>query len=253
VERQTSAAKILVVLETLCLKGDSGISELSRQLNLGKSSAHRFLSILTRSAFAEKDKIAGKYRATLKLFEIGAFVRGRDRLINIARRHMEEIGNEFKETVNLAFLDRYEVVYIDKVESIQTLRTDLVVGRRVPAYCTALGKVFLAYLSEEDLNRYCNETQFMPFTRKTITSAKELKKALETVRKERVAIDNKEFDEGIRCIAAPISDNSGKVVACMSVSGPSSRLIRERLGAIKKSLTAVTTTISRRLGYINLG
>jgi DNA-binding IclR family transcriptional regulator len=247
-----STSKIFAVLETLCTNGDVGVSDLSRKLNLGKSSVHRFLSVLRKLNYAEKDQNSGKYFATLKLFEIGAMVRGRNRLVNIARPYMEELGNRFHETVNLAFFDGSEVVYVDKVESIHTLRMDLAIGRRAPAYCTALGKVFLACQSEQDLERYCRETRFKPLVENTITSAKQFIKHLETVRRDGVAIDDRELDKGIRCMAAPIRDDSGRVVAAISIAGPSSRITLEKLKAFRQPLLETTRIISQRLGYIKV-
>jgi len=249
-EQLNSASKIFAVLETLCSDGDLRVAELSRKLSLGKSSVHRFLSILKKLGYVEKNQNSKKYFATLKLFEIGAMVRGRNRLVNIARPYMEELGNKFHETVNLGLLDGDEVVYVDKVESIQTLRMDLTIGRRVPAYCTALGKIFLAYLPEENLARYCRETRLKPLVQKTITSARELIKNLELVRKEGLAIDDGEFDSGIRCIAAPVRDDSGRVVAAVSVAGPRIRLTMERLKSFKQPLLEATRMISQKLGYI---
>jgi DNA-binding IclR family transcriptional regulator len=251
-EHLQSSSKIFAVLETLCLNGDLGISELSRKLNLGKSSVHRFLSILKGLGYVDKNQNSKKYFATLKLFEIGAMVRGRNQLVKMARPYMEELGNRFHETVNLAFFENNEVVYVDKVESVQTLRMDLTIGRRVPAYCTALGKVFLAYLPEDHLGRYCEEVQFKPTAQKTITSTKELIKNLELVRKEGLAIDDRELDNGIRCIAAPVSDISGKVIAAVSIAGPSSRITMEMLKQFKVPLLEATRMISQKLGYIQL-
>jgi IclR family KDG regulon transcriptional repressor len=165
---------------------------------------------------------------------------------------MELLGDKFHETVNLAFLDGNEVVYVDKVESVQALRMDLAIGRRVPAYCTALGKVFLAYQTEGEVHRYCRETSFKSLTERSITSEKELIKNLDLIRKEQVAIDDREIDNGIRCIAAPIRDDSGSVIAAVSIAGPSIRLTIERLKTFRQPLLEVTRKISKKLGYIKL-
>ena len=172
-EQLKSISKIFFVLENLCANGDQGVSDLSTKLGIGKSSIHRFLSFLTEAGYVGKNPNNKKYFATLRLFEIGAMVRGRDRIMNIARPYMEELGNKFHETINLAFFENNEVVYIDKVESIHALRMDLAIGRRVPAYCTGLGKVFLANLSEEEIKEYCRKKHFAVFAEKTITSEKD--------------------------------------------------------------------------------
>jgi IclR family KDG regulon transcriptional repressor len=251
-EHLKSSSKIFAVLETLCMNGDLGISELSRRLRLGKSSVHRFISILKQLGYVSKNENNKKYSATLKLFEIGAMVRGRNRLVNIARPYMEELGDRFHETINLGLLDGNEVVYVDKVESIHTLRIDLAIGRRVPSYCTALGKIFLAYLPEKDLERYCGEAHFEAMTQKTITSRTELVKNLNLVRKEGIAVDDRELDHQIRCIAAPIRDNSGGVIAALSIAGPTTRLTIERLKSFKRPLIEATRKISQKLGYFQV-
>ncbi|NIQ40393.1 MAG: helix-turn-helix domain-containing protein [Proteobacteria bacterium] len=244
-----SAPKLFSVLESLCIEGDGGITELSKKLRLGKSSIHRFLSVLTELGYVHKNSANGKYAATLKLFEIGAMVRGRIRLVQLARPYMEKLGRQFHETINLAFPERGDVVYIDKVESVETLRMDLAIGRRAPGHCTALGKVFLSSLSEEDLHRYFRSQKLIACTERTITSPKELKKQLDRVRTNGFAVDDRELDEGIRCIAAPVKDESGKTIAAISIAGPSVRLTMNRLKSLSEPLRMVTGDISQKLGY----
>ena len=231
-----SAHKLFSVLENLCMEGDAGVTELSLKLDLGKSAIHRFLSLLSELGYVRKNSDNGKYYATLKVFQIGAMVRGRLRLVNLARPYMEDLGKKTHETINLAFFEAGEVVYIDKVESVETLRIDLAVGRRVPAYCTALGKVFLSNLPEEDLEVYLSQQDLRPLTENTITSADELRDNLVKVRNEGFAIDNSELDENIKCIAAPVRDESGNVIAAISIAGPSTRMMERRLNLFKKFL-----------------
>ena len=249
----SSGDKLLMVLETLCKEGDVGVTDLSAELGLGKSSIHRLLSILRDRGYVEKNANNGKYSATLKVFEIGAMVRGRIRLTHVARPYMEALGKQFHETINLAFFEEGEVVYIDKVESAETLRMDLAVGRRVPAYCTALGKVFLANLPQNELAGYLRNRRFRAFTDRTITAARQLKIHLDKVRKDGFAVDDGELDEGIRCIAAPIRNESGEVNAAISIAGPSIRMTRKRLNFVRGPIVEMTTDISRRLGYLPRG
>ncbi|NIS67707.1 MAG: helix-turn-helix domain-containing protein [Proteobacteria bacterium] len=244
-----SAAKLFSVFETLCLDGETSITELSTRLKLGKSSVHRFLSVLRDLGYVERNGTNGRYFATLKIFEIGAMVRGRISLVQLARPHMEELGRRFHETINLALSEQGEVVYVDKVESAEALRMDLTIGRRVPAYCTALGKVFLANLTEEDLGEYLQNQEFRAYTQRTMTSAEEIKRHLDKVRRDGFAIDDRELDEGIRCIAAPIRNESDRVIAAISIAGPSMRMSMERLKSLQKPIMDVTKEISRKLGH----
>jgi DNA-binding IclR family transcriptional regulator len=162
---------------------------------------------------------------------------------------MEQLGSQFHETINLAFFDEGEVIYVDKVESERTLRMDLAVGRRIPAYCTALGKVFLADLTQGQLTAYLRNRTLIPLTERTLTNPEKLRMNLDRVRRQGFAIDDRELDEGIRCIAAPIRDELGRVVAAMSVAGPSIRMTLARLESIRDPILKVTTDISQQLGY----
>jgi len=244
-----SAHKLFSILENLCVEGDAGVTELSLKLDQGKSAIHRFLSVLSELGYVKKNSDNGKYYATLKVFEIGAMVRGRLRLVNLARPYMEELGKKTNETINLALFEQGEVVYIDKVESVETLRMDLAVGRRVPAYCTALGKVFLANLSKDEVEGCLQSHNYKSFTERTINSSKELKRNLDNVKKEGIAIDDRELDKGIRCIAAPVCNELGKVIAAVSIAGPSIRMTFNKLKFLRKPLIDATLEISRRLGY----
>ena len=246
-----SAVRLFAVLETLCVNGETGLTELSRQLAIGKSSTHRFLSVLRDLGYVDKNGENDKYFATLRVFELGALVRGRIRLVQLVRPYMEQLGNQFHETINLAFFEQGEVVYIDKVESVKTLRMDLAIGRQVPAHCTALGKVFLANLPQDQLTNYLRACKLQAHTDRTITEAEELKMHLDRVRRQGFAIDDGELDEGIRCIAAPIKGEFGKVLAAISIAGPSIRMTMERLKSLREPLMNVTTSISHQIGYFS--
>jgi IclR family KDG regulon transcriptional repressor len=239
-----SAKKLLAVLEDLCINGRQGVSELSSHLKLGKSSIHRFLSVLAEAGYVSQNPDNKRYFATLKVFELGAMVRGRRRLIAIARPYMEKLGTQHHETINLGYFDGDEVVYVDQVESAETLRMDLGIGRRVPAYCTALGKVFLASLSEREIKGYFERVKLVHRTIKTITCERELMKKLEVIRRQGYAVDDRELDIGIRCIAAPLRDDSGKVAAVISIAGPSMRFGPEKMKCFK-----ATKQISNELGF----
>jgi len=126
---------------------------------------------------------------------------------------------------------------------------DFSIGRSVPAYCTALGKVFLANLPERKIESYCQGKKLKVRTQRTITSPEELKRHLDMVRVQGFAIDNRELDNGTRCIAAPLRDDSRKVIAAISIAGPAIRLNMEKLKSLSKPLIEVTERISRKLGY----
>ena len=244
-----STNKVFQVLETLCEGKAAGVTELSNQLDIKPSSMHRFLSVLTKLGYVQKNISTGKYFATLKIFQLGVSVRNKLSLTSIARPYMEELGEMLSETINIAVFAQNNVVVIDRVQSPETLRTNIIVGQHLPAYCTAFGKVFLAAMSTKELDRYLKTTTLEPITRFTITKAQILREEIKKVAKAGYAIDNRELDENIRCLSSPIKDESGKVVAALSVSGPTNRAKMVRLKTLTKTIMYITAEISQKLGY----
>lgn len=244
-----STIKVFQVLETLCGGKAAGVTELSNQLDIKPSSMHRFLSVLSKLGYVQKNDLTGKYFATLKIFQLGVSVRNKLSLISIARPYMEELGEILNETVNIAVFAQNNVVVIDRVQSPETLRTNIIVGQHLPAYCTAFGKVFLAAMPAKELNRYLKTTELKPLTRQTIVEPQALRDELTKIAEDGYAIDNRELDENIRCIASPIRDESGKVIAALSYSGPTTRVTMVRLKTFIKTIKEITAEISQKLGY----
>ena len=244
-----STIKVFQVLETLCEGRAAGVTELSKQLDIKPSTMHRFLSVLTKLGYIQKNASTGKYFATLRIFQLGVSVRNKLSLISIARPYMEELGEMLNETVNIAVFAQNHVVVIDRVQSPETLRTNIIVGQHLPAYCTAFGKVLLADMSTKELNRYLETVPRKRLTRQTITGKQALREELHKISRDGYAIDNRELDENIRCLASPIRDESGSVIAAMSYSGPITRVKMVRLKTHIKTVKNITAEISQKLGY----
>jgi DNA-binding IclR family transcriptional regulator len=154
------------------------------------------------------------------------------------------------ETSYVAIYKENHIVYLDVIETNLTVRVVSRVGSRLPAYCTASGKVHMAHMSEEELDELLAKMTFTQHTPSTIADADAMHKALEQVRKDGYAIDDEELDPGVRCIAAPIRDYTRRIVGAISISGPSMRISNER---IKEELVPLILTsaadLSTRLGY----
>jgi DNA-binding IclR family transcriptional regulator len=170
-----------------------------------------------------------------------------------AEPFLKDLAERTKETVHMVILDRYEVVYIDKVETDQHtsgLRMASRVGLRYPAHSCAVGKVLLADFSEEVLNNFVKEKGLPKRTENTITNFTQLKEHLNLVRGQGYAIDDEENEKGIRCVAAPIRNEAGKAIAAVSISGPAfqvtKKMAQERL---KKEVMETALKISQRLGF----
>lgn len=245
----TAVARALGILENVDggVRG-TGITELSRRLGLGKSTVHRLCATLEHHGYLVRDPGTGRYRLSLRVFQIGSHALDALDLPARAMPALEALGAATEETVHLAVLDGAEVIFIGKVESPRPLRLYSQVGRRCPAHCTAVGKVLLAnagsaqraLVAARPLKRY---------TPKTITSAPALERELDEVRRRGYAVDEEEFEDGIRCIAAPVRDYRGRVVAALSVSVPAGRLPRARTASLAEQVLDTARLVSEALGH----
>ena len=239
------------VLETLTQanEGFLGVSDIAKRTGLNKTSVSRILVTLCKRGYVEQDRVSRKYRLTLKLFELGSMCLERVDLVNEARPILEELARYTGETVHLAVLDQGEAVYIDKVESDQAVRMYSRVGRRSPLHCTGVGKVLLAFADENEIARVIDQKGLRRYTNSTITDPSMLRRQLDEIRARGVAFDNEEHEEGIRCVAAPVRDHRGLIVAAISVAGPSFRVTPERQQALAQPVSQAALAISQRLGY----
>lgn len=242
--------RALSILEALArAEGPVMLSALSAELGLHISTVHRLLNTLARRGFVEQEPYQGRYRLGLKLFEIGNRALYSLDIRAIARPYLRQLVEEFNETANLAVLDGAEVVYIDQVESKNMIKMLARPGTRGPAYCTGAGKVLLAALAPSQLERVLTNTPLKRYTAATITDVEQLKQELERIREQGFALDRGELEEGVRCVAAPIKNHEQRVVAALSVSGPSSRITDDLLqGKLVEAVRTAAVSISQALG-----
>src|SRR5262245_19257045 len=226
-----------------------GPSEVSECMGLHKSTVHRLLQVLERHRLIEKMAPNGKYRLGLKLFELGSKAIAQLDLRGRARQYLERLVLETGETAHICVLDGDRMLSIANVESPRTLRTPSTVGRRTPTHCTAVGKILLAHLPEEEQNELIKKLELTAYTRHTLTKPARLKAELKLIRLRGYAMDDEEFEEGLKCIGAPVMDYTGKVVAAVSVAGPAFRLTEERITAVVRSTIRAASDLSAELGY----
>jgi DNA-binding IclR family transcriptional regulator len=227
-----------------------GVSELGRETGLHKSTVFGLLNTLCRRGYVEKNPESGKYRLGLRAFQIGSVVLNRMDLPALAAPILQELVDKHQETVHLVVRDGFNVVYIAKRESPRSVRIVSQVGRRLPCYCTGVGKVLLAHMPEEELQALLSANELKRFTRNTIVEPQALKAELRVIRERGYALDNEEIEEGLKCVAAPVRNHTGKVVAAMSVAGPASRMTSGRIAEIIDSVKSAALELSRRLGLV---
>jgi IclR family transcriptional regulator, KDG regulon repressor len=230
-------------------KPEWGISEISKELNLYKSCIHNTLYTLLNRGFVVQNPSNDKYRLSIKFFELGSIVFGDIDLRKIAHPYLEEISREFNETVHMGILSDGEVISVEQEKSNQSLQNQIFIGKRAPLHCTGVGKAILAFLSQEEIEKIIQDKGLKGFTENTIVDFNRLQDELAEIRKKGYAIDNMEHELGVRCIAAPIRDYQGKVIASLSVSGPAFRIKDERIPLIKDKVIKCCNKISQKMGY----
>jgi IclR family KDG regulon transcriptional repressor len=259
-ERAASGGAYIVkpvykALNVLRCVGEHGgrltLTEVSRLTGLHKTTAYRYLHTLAECGFVAHDPRTDTYGLGMRVWELGRLVSGDMRVREVALPVMRELRDEFNETVNLGILDGKEIVYVEMLESGHALSMRARVGGRDPAYSTSLGKAILAFLPEEE-QRYHLPSRLSPRTGRTHTSLKALRDDLSATRRRGFALDNGENEEDARCIGAPVFDQSGSVVAAISVSAPASRLPDELQPRVAAAVMKAAETISERLGYPEL-
>ena len=245
-----SLEKSLRILEVL---GESqrelGLTEIAESLGQKISTVYNLLATLRSCGFVEQDRETKRYRLGLKVFSLGHAAHRKMDLPKLALPVMEELAAQFGETVTLAILSGDRVVYVGQVLSSRSVKMTVSVGDHAPLFCTASGKVFLADLSEMDRRRFLEGSPLKGYTGKTIANPNLLLEELEAVRNRGYALDDEEREEGLRCIAVPVRDHQGKVLASISISGPSNRLSLERLTDLAPVVMEKAEAISERLGF----
>ena len=226
-----------------------GVTELSRRLGIGKSTAHRLLSTLADERLLEQDPQTGAYRLGLAMYELGASVALHTDLHEASAPVLDQLRNATRETVQVAVLDGREVVYVERRESPQTLRLFGRVGHRNDAHCTSTGKLLLAYLPPDSLDDTLRGWRLARKTPFTVPDTRALRTALEAVRQQGWAENISESELGVASVAAPIRNGRGEVIAAVSVAGPVQRLGNDSLRRFARPVVEAGLAISRRLGY----
>ncbi|HUZ55296.1 MAG TPA: IclR family transcriptional regulator [Streptosporangiaceae bacterium] len=245
-----SARRVLDVLEFIASRpGGASFPVLAEQLKLPKSSLHSLLLTLTAGGWIYLDEPSRQYRLGLRLWQVAQNFVYVDSLAQMARNHLTAARDELNETVQLAVLDGIDNVYIAKVEADHPLRLVSRVGSRLPAYATGLGKVLLSGLEPAELRRRMAGTTITRFTERTITSLPVLEQRLAEIRANGYGEDEGEYTPGVYCVAVPVRGRDGALIAAMSCSIPSARMVGdgEHRDRLVQSLSKHATALSRDL------
>jgi len=249
-----AAAKALELLSAFSFREPRlSLADLATRTGIPRATAFRLLSTLEQSGFLAKEH--GAYTLGIKCFVLGNIVAGGLDLRETAHPHLAALRDSTRETTQLAILDHWQVVYLERMLSplpVGFMRSRA--GAILPAYCTALGKTLLAYRPDADVAAWAASQKFMALTPRTITSAKRLLRDLRAIRERGYGLDEEEREKGVCCVAAPVRNHTGQVVAAISVAGPSQRMPRVLADSdMAEAVVAAAAAISVDLGAESVG
>lgn len=228
-------------------EAELGVTTLSERLGLHKSTVSRLLSTLLQEGFVEQNSETGKYRLGLGLVSLAGYALEHIDLRRIAHPHLTSLAELTQETINVTVLDGSECVNIERVASPRLIRYVGSMGRRTPLHCTSTGKVLLAYMTPLERDAVLPK-KLTRYTDKTIVDRRVLEEALVQIRAQGYAIAREEFEEDLTAIAAPICNHLGRVVATVSISGPTYRLEADKIRTYVEPLHETARRISVQLG-----
>jgi len=239
--------KILEILATT--KRLMGVTELSEWLNVDKASAYRALATLEDHNFVEQDPVTKKYMLGLKLIELSGVLLSQLEVRTRSRPFLRELCKQTGESAHLTTFVNNTIVYIDREEAPGRISVKTEIGAEALFHCTATGKAVAAFLPEDKIYELIRVKGLTPFTPKTITSPEMLKAHFAMVREHGYAIDDEEFDIGVRCIGAPIRNFKGKVIGSVGISGSIITMTLERLEKYIPIVLETSKKISLIMGY----
>jgi DNA-binding IclR family transcriptional regulator len=227
------------------------LTEIAGRVKMPKSTVHRLLATLESKRFIKRDEATGFYHLGLRFIEMATLVLQDLDLERWAQPYLQRLCAECGETVDLAVLDGEQVVYLQVVESPQRVRLAAAVGQRLPAFCTASGKAFMAYLPDERVTRILN-AGLTRYTDNTRVSLADLRDELHRTRQQGFAISEQEYEKEIHAVAAPILNDDGYPLVAIAIVGPSFRMPHERMMVLGQSMRATIETIKREVGLVAL-
>jgi DNA-binding IclR family transcriptional regulator len=251
VKKNQSLRKAIQILEGLTkIHTPARLQDISRSLGIPQSTVLRFLSTYIDFGYVSQDPATSSYYLTLKLADIGSRVKDNFPLRGSLEKYVGQISHHFNEAASLCVARDMQMVYIATAEGpgrmLQTLQR---IGRIGPMHATGVGKLHLMDYSAEQLEELKQRYSLPQYTLHTITTLEDLKKEIERIRKQQYAIDDEECEEGVRCVAVPVRDYTGAVVAALSVSAPVTRLDHKRIAEEIGFLHDISARASRELGW----
>jgi IclR family acetate operon transcriptional repressor len=236
------------LLELLSASDGMLLTELAAEAEMAPSTTHRVLTTLIRHRFVRHDPMTNRWSVGLHLFELGqTFARNRD-VITVSRPKMDELKLETGETISLALADDDEIIFVAQVETEASLRAFLPPGERGPLHASGCGKAVIATWPDDRIARTVNRLGMPVFTPNTLRTLPALMGVVAEIRAHGWSVNDGEHTAGMRCVAAPIFDSTGRAIAAMSISGPAERIPRQSLPALGEVIRGAASEITSAIG-----
>jgi len=228
---------------------DLSMTQISELTNMNKSTVHRLLATLEERRFVQRDPLTGRYQPGNRLLHMAFLTLDRNSIREIAAPFMQRLNEMHRETITLSTLDDLDMVYIDVLESPQSVKLAAKPGQRLPVFCTASGKVVMAY-SNDDFVKQVLEQELPQYTPFTIRDLETTFHIMDLVRERGFAYSEQEFEEGINAVAAPILGKNNSPIASIAVAGPAYRLTVERMLSIGPSVASIAVELSKEIAAV---
>ncbi len=244
-----SVFRAITILECFAFgKPEWNLVELAEKLSLPVSTLHRQLKTLVEYGVLQQNADGKRYQTGPDLIAFAYAIVNQYALRDLARPALKRLSEAVGETIHLTQLNGFDVLYVDRVECLHSVRTVGNIGARIPAHATGSGKALMSEFSDEMFEKYCELLPTVPqYTANTILDADRLASALRSVRELGYAVDDEECEEGLFCIAAPIRDTKGSIVASVSIAGPTFR-VKQNLERYIPEVKQAAREISRAMG-----
>lgn len=245
-----TVTRIFAILRLLSKKSHGlSFTEMMNEIDdIPKSSLHNLLKQMVSHGYVDYNDTAKIYAIGGGMIELASSIVHHFTVKPLARPYLEELGTKTGEDIYLGIVSGDELIYIDKVKGTHPIRYDVPVGTRRQFYCTSMGKLYLAFMNDDELNTYLQRKQLVKLTERTITDPWEIREHLKAVRTYGISVSYEENMDGIVGIAAPVLNSSGEMVAGVVISIPTDRAGEQRLDFLANHVKEAAEHITRRLG-----
>lgn len=238
----------LRILDTFSSHGDLGVNEIARHVGMHKSTVSRLCATLESAGYLERDLASNRFRLGARIYQLAGSTSPTADVRVVARPVMLELVEASRETATLGVREANDIVTIDVVDGLNSIRMATRVGMRTQVHASAVAKAILAYLPTHEVDELLRDWPMIALTPNTVTDPAALREKLAEVRERGYALDMEELEVGLRCVAAPIRDPLGRAVAGISISGPRHRMTDEAIRRFGPLVRAAGEQVSARLG-----